>query len=222
MSDTDTGRPTREQVDEAMTHDVEMTDWSAMMDRAVLAAEVRALRAALAARTPQPAEDVSVATEWSLQAPNGNVWQLSPQSERHARSMQASEGGGTLVKRQVRTTRTEWVPATAPLPAFPDRAGRCGDRAPSVLGCALSFCELRAGHAGWHEVQGGAQWSHTALADGEDVPARLDAAAEVVAKLGFPDWADDMRGVADEYRYAPEDIQAAVAAALVRPTGGQE
>lgn len=39
-------------------------------------------------------------------------------------------------------------------------AGRCGAAAPVVLpGAMQSRCDLRAGHAGWHESNDGSQWS---------------------------------------------------------------
>lgn len=47
-------------------------------------------------------------TEWSVRASHGKVWQLSPPSQGHARSMLASEGG-TLVNRQVWTVPGPWV-----------------------------------------------------------------------------------------------------------------
>ena len=47
-----------------------------------------------------------------------------------------------------------------------DRAGRCGDRAPSTVpGATPVFCELLVGHAGWHGADGGGHWSQTADAE---------------------------------------------------------
>jgi len=53
-----------------------------------------------------------VHTEWSVRHPSGNVWTLSPASERHARATQAREGGGELVTREVRTIAGPWVAVT--------------------------------------------------------------------------------------------------------------
>lgn len=60
--------------------------------------------------------------------------------------------------------------------------------------------------------------------DGEDVPARLDAAADALAAIS-PAWAitaDWFRMAAEELREdAPSEVRAAVAAALALPTGGE-
>jgi hypothetical protein len=57
-----------------------------------------------------------------------------------------------------------------------------------------------------------------AASSGEDVPARLDAAADAIQVLGWSDYAENLRDAAAEHRHAPPDVRAAVAAALARPT----
>lgn len=56
---------------------------------------------------------------------------------------------------------------------------------------------------------------------GEDVPARLDAAADACGPAGVPPYTGErLRGAATALRLMPAEVRAAVAAALSRPTGG--
>lgn len=65
--------------------------------------------------------------------------------------------------------------------------GRCGNQAPSLFrNRPLSlYCNLRAGHAGWHETDGGMSWTHGPDTEA-DLRARLDAAMAIVR-----DYVDD-------------------------------
>ncbi len=58
--------------------------------------------------------------------------------------------------------------------------------------------------------------------DGEDVPARLYAAADALTAHGYRDTAADLAGLAGDASDWPADARAAVAAALARPHEREE
>lgn len=184
-------RPTRHQVDADATIETvaglleQLAEPSTVHGKWILGQMARSIRAALAARTPQPAERAECpscdGTEWACyvcQTPHEGWLYEAPR---------------------------------APAPAVPD-----GEDAPDVTvnfprsGCPLCGSTDRHRH-GQAEWQAGKQ--------GEDVPARLDAAADVLGADGLNLGPVLFRRLAAITRAVGPEVRAAVAAALAaRPT----
>ena len=242
-------RPTREDVDAVLwTVDQECTGGGTRA--AVLAAEVRALRAELdeqnneltvrrlrdlvVARTPHPADPADTAkvgdhlgkawvdAQQTLDeggcrtvAPGG-VWMCTRSGHPNGSQHVSTVGGRVVVA---------WGPA--PLPAVPD-----GENDEVRCECGHIDTAHRAGpDTGWGtciscDCAAFQQADENASADGEDVPARLDAAADVLAP--FDSSKDSsarqaerhLRRAADWLNATSPAARVAVAAALARPTGG--
>lgn len=259
------GRPTREAVERALK----------MLDGSVLATEVRALRAveqaarafvasedrgpfesavavrdlraALAARTPQPGEPST-----------GDLLRAAAAGRREYAGPECEGGSGNAKvdeMREVLLTQAAtldgaakvadgdmgplygWLPSwrwtaemdrrvlagtsdsttradaaalapAAPLPAVPD-----GEDADDLRARWLAYVAE-------HGIGPGPVLAPPTL-DGEDVPARLDAAADALAAADLARGAAALRDAASVASIAGPDVRAAVAAALARPTEPQ-
>ncbi len=284
-------RPTREQIDAALAradlvHDGGTNEVRLIVHR--LAAEVRALRAeldrvhlalhhetnahvaerdrlraALVARTPQPAETepnrthlemtgtAAALTVWQTRVPGGTP-HVAHRIDVDPRCLTLSWANGARPRATVehatecrcddftgRLTKT----LTAPLPAVPDgeddRAGAVTLR-PSALMEAFQTVETLLGYripfgfvsdllirCATHEhadaIRAAFAPLHAAL-DGEDVPARLDAAADAMKDDGMSGyWVATVRDLARRLRDCESaETRAAVAAALALPTETQK
>lgn len=108
------------------------------------------------------------------------------------------------------------VPGAAPLPAVPD--GEDAQRGRRWICDADPSGVEHTNFVGWTPCP------HCRVLDGEpdgeDVPARLDAAADALGALGLEYNARLMRELATAAKVAHPEVRAAVAAALAGPTGG--
>lgn len=162
-------RPTREQVDAELARVDAEHEWTDSR-RLLLAAEVRALRA------EQEAALVALNADGPLVSAAKFV----------------REATDAFAARAALVART-------PQPAEPTARGICGDRLSPPAGSLPSYCDLPAGHEGWHQMQGGPRWSFDlerpftavsvpsspaaaplpAVPDGEDRPDLHDAIQRV-------------------------------------------
>ena len=225
-------RPTRERVDAALA-DLYLGSGSPRgdLDRRTLGAEVRALRAELAARTPQPAErdrrdDLArdVAGAW-------RAWRAHHAGTSVLRVL-GGELYGALDRLANEVLRDARDAPAAPQPAVPDGEDRREALGRRVREVWVQWAREQPDPkpswlVGWDELDDGqrevdmrigealaAQAPQPADEDGEDVPARLEAAADALDAAEWGPPAVDLRAVAATMRVATVDVRAAVAAAL--------
>lgn len=210
------------------------------------AATERWLRAQLAARTPQPADPADTAeagdhlgkawvdAQQTLHAGGcravapGGVWMCTRSGHPNGSQHVSTVGGRVVVVWGAAPQPAEpscahdpkWnhtrdgrcaVPGCAPLPAVPDGEERAPDQVADLRAALVRReKELKAALQRLHQSQ-----------NGEDVPARLDAAAEALASLEWSGASEELRHISFLLKHDDAaEVRAALAAALARPTGG--
>lgn len=188
-----------EQVDAALDHIDLYADPLGLS--ALLAAEVRALRAELAAHAPRPVEEIEQRLAYlATLAPGWDSYgseKVDPGAIATARSVLAALMAPVHICGTVNGgIELAWDDEFVTVECNP------GDRLSASVGEMYAEPE-----------------STPPPADPEDVPARLDATADALAEWMHLSASEAMREVAHELReIATLDVRAAVAAALARPT----
>lgn len=216
-------RPTREQVEDAMQRAaIANLPWTL-----ALAAEVRALRAELDGLRIGLDVETRRADDWQRVA--DGLAEDAARAAGVARTPQPAVAPGWCCTVGAQAYpgpcpgHGEQEPVGAPLPAVPDGEGardlaeirRLTETHPDAPRGEL-LAEVRR----LVENDDHCTATHRTL-DGEDVPARLDAAADALAAADLARGAAALRDAASVASIAGPDVRAAVAAALARPTGGR-
>ncbi len=214
-------RPTREQVEQVL-HQADQR--YATGDERIFATEVRALRAELDQADHFGRGEFRVTTWAFEQATHAlRTWHdRRHEAMRLLRDWETADGLDTVQEwaEQIIGILDAPIPSVPAVPDGEDDLARAMHRA-SWPGDDWSTLNQHS-RLSWQRAA--SAWLNDQQSAGQDVPARLDAAAEAMRAAGMSDyWAATTRDLARRLRDAESaDVRAAVAAALALPTEPQK